>query len=276
MTRSPADASAQALGAAIEGNAVEYWRTCSRYLLAAEFHDDAELTWFITGIPFAPWFNQVLRTRLAPDDLQHKITAALATFAQRRLPMLWSAGPSDRPVDLANALQARGLTLFGELVGMAIDLEPLADEAPVADLTIERATGLDGLDRWAQAYIGGFEMLEAPGRALSELYADIGFGDDAPFRHFVGLLDGQPVASSTVFLGERAAGVWHVSTLPGARGRGVGAAMTLAPLQHARALGYRLGTLYAAPMGVNVYRRLGFKEYVTMTQYAWSPPAAEQ
>jgi hypothetical protein len=88
VTRAPAAASAQALGAAIEGNVVEYWRACSRYLPAAEFHEDAELTWCITGIPFAPWFNQVLRTRLAPDDLQHKITAALATFAQRRLPML--------------------------------------------------------------------------------------------------------------------------------------------------------------------------------------------
>jgi GNAT superfamily N-acetyltransferase len=115
-------------------------------------------------------------------------------------------------------------------------------------------------------------MPEAPGRVLLDAYARIGWSGDAPARHYVGLLDGEPVASATLFLGAGVGGVWHVGTMTNARGQGIGAAMTLAPLATARALGYRVGTLYASPMGEGVYRRLGFAEYGRMEQYQWSPP----
>jgi hypothetical protein len=53
----------------------------------------------------------------------------------------------------------------------------------------------------------------------------------------------------------------------------MGKAMSLAPLRDARALGYRIATIYSAAsgMGRNIYRRLGFQEYFGVTQYSCTP-----
>jgi hypothetical protein len=50
--------------------------------------------------------------------------------------------------------------------------------------------------------------------------------------------------------------------------------MTLAPLMDAREMGYRIGTLQSSEMGLNVYRRLGFKEYCRVSQYVWAGDAS--
>jgi predicted GNAT family acetyltransferase len=47
--------------------------------------------------------------------------------------------------------------------------------------------------------------------------------------------------------------------VPEARGKGIGATMTLKPLQEARSMGYGVGILQSSEMGYPVYKRLGFK-----------------
>ena len=115
-------------------------------------------------------------------------------------------------------------------------------------------------------------MPDFASEAFRALYTTLGFTDDAPFRHYVGMLDGEAVASSTLFLGAESAGIWHVATLPSARRRGIGAAMTLAPLLDARSLGYRTGTVYSAAsaMGLKIYHEIGFEECCGITQYLWA------
>jgi len=64
--------------------------------------------------------------------------------------------------------------------------------------------------------------------------------------------------------------VYGVGTLPAARGRGVGGAITLWPLVEARARGYRYAVLFATEMGHPVYRRLGFRDVGSMIgRYLW-------
>jgi ribosomal protein S18 acetylase RimI-like enzyme len=53
--------------------------------------------------------------------------------------------------------------------------------------------------------------------------------------------------------------MYCVATLPEARGKGIGAAVTLKPLQEARAAGYRVGVLQSSELGFNVYKKLGFR-----------------
>jgi predicted GNAT family acetyltransferase len=50
-----------------------------------------------------------------------------------------------------------------------------------------------------------------------------------------------------------------VATLPEARGKGIGAALTVNPLQEAREMGHRIGVLQSSEMGFNVYKMLGFR-----------------
>ncbi len=266
------DLSDAGLAAAIEANQVEIWRALCAYRPDWHFREEPELTWFTTGIASAPWYNQVLLTRLAPDDADTRINETLALFGERRLPMLWSVTSSTRPVHLGSLLATRGLSRGESLAGMAVDLDKLAQEPPTpAAFAIERVSDAGALERWARSYIDGFAMAESAGHVLHDLYASIGFSDHVPFRHYVGTLNGEPVASSTLFVGAGVAAIWHVGTLSVARRSGIGTAMTLAPLRDAQAMGYRAGVLYASPMGLSVYRRLGFEQYNEMVQYHWSP-----
>jgi predicted acetyltransferase len=63
------------------------------------------------------------------------------------------------------------------------------------------------------------------------------------------------------------AGIYCVATTPEARGKGIGAEMTLVPLLEARAMGYKIGILQSSKMGEGVYRRLGFGEYGRLASY---------
>ena len=67
------------------------------------------------------------------------------------------------------------------------------------------------------------------------------------------------------------AGVFCVATIEAARRRGIGAAVTLAPLLDARAAGYQIGVLQASEMGYPVYQRIGFTEQFRYHDYLWSP-----
>ena len=70
-------------------------------------------------------------------------------------------------------------------------------------------------------------------------------------------LNGKPVGASTIFLGAGVAGLYFVSTVSEVRGRGIGAATTLAGLRDARRIGYRIGILTSSAMGHSGYARPG-------------------
>ena len=264
------DLSGETAAAALDANVVELWRLICVSLPDAQFHEDAEATWFITGSAVAPWLNQVLRVDFAPDAVDRGIDGLLAQFARRGVEsMFWSVSSSSGPSHLGARLEARGLLRASSMPGMALDLDALADGVDVpAGVAIERVRDAAGLERWVRAYIDGFEMEEAAGRILHDAYAQQSLADDAPLRHYVGLIDGRAIASATFFLSAGVAGVWHIGTLASERRRGIGAAMTLAGLRDARTLGYRVATLYASELGLGVYRRLGFRECNEMVQYS--------
>ena len=181
----------------------------------------------------------------------------------------WWVESDSRPVDLGRTLTTHGLTYDEGGPGMAADLLALNEELTLlSDLTIEPVIDTETLKQWAYASMIGFGLPEPSVDIWFNVFAGLGF--ELPLRNYVGILNGEPVATSNLFLGAGVAGIYVVATIAGVRRQGIGAAMTLAPLREARALGYRIGILHSSPMGLGVYRQLGFEEYCKMSCYIWA------
>ena len=65
--------------------------------------------------------------------------------------------------------------------------------------------------------------------AQTEALATAGIEPEGPMRHYVGLLDGEPVGASSLMLAAGVASLQLVATVPQVRRRGVGTTMSLAP-----------------------------------------------
>jgi ribosomal protein S18 acetylase RimI-like enzyme len=248
---------AHPLAGAVERDFVAAW-----WLLAeagdAERHDDGGLRWFHTGVADMH-LNAVLSTDLADEDADRIIDETLADLRGRGTPFVWWVMPSASPRDLAQRLGARGLVDDGPWVGMAVAADELVDPPQVNGLEIRRVqTSHDFV-----AFTAVFAPILSPSEAFTDYFVRaarrIGFDDDAPEQHFLGLLDGELVATADLVMAGGAAGIYNITTVEAARGRGIGAAMTATAIRHGADRGFRLATLQASTMGRPVYERLGFR-----------------
>ena len=218
------------------------------------------------------YHNCVVHAALAPEEADGVILASLERFRAHGAPGFWHVGPSRRPADIGERLLAHGFSYGGDDIGMAVDLPALPEKVQVPeDFGIERVGDEEALTAWKDTLARGFGEGPVEAEWVAEMYRRLGLGDDGPWRHYLGRLGGEPVVTSTLFLGAGVAGVYFVSTVEEARRRGIGAALTLAPLREAQEMGYGLGVLGASPMGYSVYRRLGFREYCRIGLYEWRP-----
>jgi GNAT superfamily N-acetyltransferase len=224
--------------------------------------------------PFNPMFKGVWQSRLAEHEADDAIAETIAWFRARQAPFaFWWVDPRATPADLGARLQAHGFLPWEENApGMAAELVDLRfdmiDQVP-RGYTQERVTDERGLHDFKVAFVDGNEVPDWAGQAWVD--ATLGFGiENAPWRCYVGRLDGRPVACTMLFNGAGVASVFGVATLPAARGKGIGAAITLIAYAEAQRLGYRYGVLFGTESGVPVYRRIGFEEVgATMSRYLW-------
>jgi ribosomal protein S18 acetylase RimI-like enzyme len=273
MTDILTDLSPTTLAGAIQENEVAFWLYRAR-VAGWEVHDDAGLTWYTSGLSGA-MDNGVLRTRLDASEADRRIAEMQAFFAERDLPMVWWGGPERQPADLGARLEAHGFASEGDDPGMAADLHALREDVPVpSSLTIERVADEETLTDWIialRAANGGAPpRLPLTPRAIL-LNRPATYAPDDPYRLYTARLDGRPVATAALLLATGVAGLYCVATAPDARRRGIGSAVVLAALRDARAAGYRVGVLGASPMGIGVYRRLGFEQYCLLQSHTWDP-----
>jgi ribosomal protein S18 acetylase RimI-like enzyme len=274
VTNSGKKLSESELIGAIEANLVQALADFGR-LPQVHVHKGPEIMWFSTGIPL-PRFNGIVQTRLPSLGIDDAIDEILSHFRSRGTPMVWWTGSSTQPDDLGTRLLRHGLSYAGDTPGMAVELCALGHKWPKPrGLTVSRVNDGTALEDYIQALGRGFGDPACVGRAFFDFFAGLGFSDNLPWRHYVGYLEGMPVACSTMFLGVDVAGIYNVATVPEARRQGIGFAMTTLPLMEARAMGYHIGVLHSSPMGLNVYRKAGFREYCKITSYVWLPAGSQ-
>lgn len=264
------DVSDAAMTAAIEANLNEFFASM-RHWPGAEVHDEPELFCTVTDVPFS-FLNLVQRARLAPSRVDSAIEAAIARGRARNVPIAWWNGPATRPADLGAHLVKHGFVAWAEPPGMAMDLACLAEDVAMpAGLRIERVGDLEQLHTWCHALVAGFELPDSFAEPFYGWFGALGLSAASPALHYLGWLEEKPVATSTLFLAGGVAGIYCVGTVPQARQRGIGTAVTYAALREAQSRGYRVSILQASEMGYGVYRKLGFSERFRFEEYGWRP-----
>ena len=213
-------------------------------------------------------FNFICRARLDPGNAPDAAAAAVAYFEERRRPFSWWVGPADQPDDLGRVLEGIGLERAETELAMALPLGELPVRVPsVAGLEVRRVTQAVELETFAGLSAANWTPPDSKVISFYRLAAGALLRHDSPQWLYVGYLEGVPVATAEATVAEGAVGLYNVSTRPPYRGRGIGSTMTWRPLHDALARGCDLGVLQAAPEGVGIYRRLGFRSFGDITEF---------
>jgi ribosomal protein S18 acetylase RimI-like enzyme len=212
-------------------------------------------------------FNFICRARLDARSASDVAVAAVAYFEERGRPFSWWVGPADQPSDLGRMLEVIGLERAETELAMALPLGELAAMPSVPGLEVRRVAGAAELDTFAELSAANWTPPDPNVIAFYRLAAGALLLPDAPQWLYVGYLEGVPVATAEATVADGSAGLYNISTRPPYRGRGIGSMMTWRPLHDALARGCDLGVLQAAPMGVGIYRRLGFRAFGGITEF---------
>ena len=257
MRTALADFSPATLVRANRANLYEFFRYFKNSP-SMEFTNSDGLSRWSCRFQFA-WFNGILCARDAKPADGAYLDDSLAYFRARDTNEI-SCWLEDG-VNLAGwepLLARRGFHFEEGPGGMSVDLHRLNETVPIPD-GVEIATVNDekGVRDCAQVQVHGYGFPPDSEEIAIDFVA--GLGLDTPYRGYVAYSEGKPVSTAGVFFGEEVAGIYSVTTLKEERGKGIGAAVTLAPLLEARTMGYRVAILQSSKLGLPVYQRLGFQ-----------------
>ena len=161
-----------------------------------------------------------------------------------------------------------GYELVSDSAGMALDLDGFEAEPPPAGVEIVTVDDVGRARRLGETPATRTRARRRRGRSAWRDAHDRALSADVPLRDWIALLDGVPVAAAALFVGAGVAGIYNVATVPEARGRGIGRAVTAAALAEAVARGQHTAVLGASELGYPVYRRLGFRDVSRLRSYA--------
>jgi GNAT superfamily N-acetyltransferase len=256
---------------AVEGNLLEAYEHLGR-ALGAEFHHDSGLTYFFTGTPL-PLCNGVVRASFTASEADQRIQMVMDEATSRQVPMTWLLGPSSSPTDLEQRLAAQHWTPDEQVPGMYLELDRYegVNVPDLPDLVISEVRNGDMMQTWLRVFCAGFGLPEPVKNVFFGLFTKYGFLPQSSVRYFLGTLGREAVGTTLLTFESGLAGLYAVATLPHARRKGIGSVMTHDAMLTARASGYTMGTLQATPMGLNIYRRLGWQECCLFKTYTYQP-----
>lgn len=208
----------------------------------------------------AYYFNAAFHTRFNENSAQ-RIQQIKEYFSERgRSFFVWQVTPSSQPVNLSERIKQSGGELLESLPYMALLLHDLCRDFPVSsNFHCETVRTHEMLSAWTSTYGHARGYSESDNR-LFEIFSDMDLTESSPLQLILGYLGNTPVATYSVFMGRKAAGLYSLSTLPEARGIGIGTSMSIAAADLAIAYNYTTAMLLSEHMSRNLCKRLGFVE----------------
>lgn len=222
-----------------------------------------------------PLVNHVHSARFDDADADARIDAVIAWHRERGRGLTWRVSDFDRPADLAQRLERRGLSLEGSETIMALRLSELEPVAAVAGVTIEPLDGNDpeardvALDINARAFEWSAERIAEvrpwwSGRLRTTAVPHTRL-------HYLARIDGDAVGFASMSLCRGAAQLTGAGVVPEARRRGAYTALLFARLIEARDRGYNVATISAVPASRDIVARHGFAARARIKRFVWRP-----
>jgi len=212
-------------------------------------------------------FNLVISQRLGAEA-PSLIGRVCGEFNATGLPAEWWTCDELREEAVSGLLQRHGFAEDEVDVGMVAELSHLSPLEYPAGLVLKPVQTPEEMVGFGEVISSLFNPPDPHVARFYEQVARLGRLADRPLMLFLALLDGRPVGTSSIFLSGEGAHIFDISTRAEHRNRGYGSAITHFSLMFARRLGARFGALQAAPDGLNIYRRMGFREVCTFRVYS--------
>jgi ribosomal protein S18 acetylase RimI-like enzyme len=238
------------LAGAVDAN---YWQSFKLLARAcgAEVLEREGMLAVSTGLPVAMLNIGFVMRPLG--DPQATLKEVVSFYDEKRLPFVVRVREGVDP-ESETASAALGLPYSDTVPGMALYPVPPPPE-PMQGLDIEQVSDSKRLRDYQRVAADGFGMpLEFVERLMGPAFLEI-----EGFESYLGTMDGEPVAVSSVFIDGAVAGVYNVATLQSYRRRGIGEGMTWRSVSRGREAGCAVATLQASELGKPVYERMGFR-----------------
>ncbi|HEX5013491.1 MAG TPA: GNAT family N-acetyltransferase [Candidatus Limnocylindrales bacterium] len=246
-------------------NMIEFY-VQSRSRPWADIKIDDDVIWGSTGLPLQA-FNGAIGATFSEANADARIETVLDYFRELKLDMSWWVGPSS-PAWLGDRLVAHGLKPDGVAPGMAMSLEGWSAPPAPDGLDIEQTLDAASFHDAIEVMFEGFEMPSDAQPLFEERFRDYSVGSRAVQRTYVARVDGRPVATSLGYTLDGIVTIYNVATVPEARRRGFGAAVTAAAMADAQTAGATWAILETSDIGRSVYERLGFRHVADIAIYA--------
>jgi GNAT superfamily N-acetyltransferase len=221
-------------------------RTCGGSVLERD-----DVVAISTGLPVAALNHGFIKH--PPADPGRSIGDLVAFFDDAGVPFILRVRERSAP-KVEAAFQEMGFPYADTVPGMA--LFPINDAPPPPEnLTIQRLQDESGIITYRRVMAEGFDMpMELATRMITPAILDV-----PGFESYLGLVEGEPVATTSLFHAGGTAGIYNVATVPAYRRRGLGQSLTWHAVTRGRDLGCTRATLQASVMGKPVYAAMGFR-----------------
>ncbi len=225
--------------------------------------------WYQVITPSArSYLNEVLLSRLEPDDAERIIDETIAMYRAHNIQMKWNVDPQTRPADLGERLRRRG---FESVPLRAMGIDTSASLAESAGVTISEADA---------SSVGDFVRTTLRGWAMAEDQVDVEIRlHDALLTavprlvHFFGAkIDGEWAGTAVLIVRDGYGYLVGAQVLESARERGVYRALVAARLACLRDRGFGYAVTHARESSsAPILEHIGFETLYEATSWVLAP-----
>jgi GNAT superfamily N-acetyltransferase len=222
-----------------------------------EFHAEEDIFYLSADAPVF-YLNSALNPRFDANAKQ-RIDSTKDFFRRRgRNSFTLHITSSSQPENLSDFILEQGGELIESMPYLAVRLEDVPQDFPLpANFSWKTVRTRQMLAVWTSIYCHARGYAESADQ-LFKVFVDLDLMESSPLQLILGYLGDDPVATYSAFMDEEIAGLYSLSTLPEARGHGIGTAISAAAVELATEYGCQTAMLLSEQPSRNICKRLGF------------------